>query len=454
MVNLKFTVNEIINKISKKKISLEELINEIYRRIDFFKDNNCWNYIVPYEENLRLVKQLAKKDKNNLPLLGVPFSIKDNIHIKNIPTTASCNNLNFIPNETSSVVDYLISLGAIFIGKNNMDEFATGLVGTRCINHPYNTFDKQYIPGGSSSGSAVCVANGLVAFSLGSDTGGSGRVPASLNNIVGFKPTPGLINSDGMVYANQSFDCIPIFANNCADVEVILNHILKLKKHEIHSKPINLLLNNDISFKNISINIPDDKYLNFFGDQLSEISFNKTVIKLKQSGTKINKIDFSLFLEAGEMVFEGPILAERLSSINSYFPNNEIKVSKVIETIINKASKFSALKLYETLHRIALIKLQINNFINDNEFLVVPTTGTIYKIKEVQNNPINLNKNMGYYTYFANLLELSGLAIPSGMRPDNLPFGICIYGKSGMDLNLLKLGKEWEAINKLEETAL
>ena len=413
MNNLKFTITNIRQGLINNKFTLDDVIKEVYRRIDYYKDNNSWNYIIPLKTNLNIIKKLNIKQIEELPLLGVPFSVKDNIHIKNIPTTASCENLRYIPNKSSSVVEHLISLGAIFIGKNNMDEFATGLVGTRCNKHPYNTFNKDYIPGGSSSGSAVSVANGLVSFSLGSDTGGSGRIPAALNNIVGFKPTPGLINSDGMIYANQSFDCMPIFANNCIDVEIILDYILQLKKDKIFSKEIILIDNNEINLHNLKINIPDDNYLDFFGDQYSKNCFKKTIEKLKSFGVIFNKIDFSLFVEAGKMVFEGPILAERLSSINSYFPDNNLQINKVIETIIKKGSDFSALELYETLHRVSEIKAQIEVFFKHDELLLVPTAGTIYKINEVNNDPINLNKNMGYYTYFANLLDLSAIALPS-----------------------------------------
>jgi allophanate hydrolase len=304
-------------------LSPVDVIEEVYRRIAARGEDFVWTSLVAKEEALNNAEHLLSVDANSLPLYGIPFSVKDNIHVKDLPTTASCPDFSHFPEDSASVVKKLIAAGAILIGKNTMDQFATGLVGVRSPGHPVNSFNPEYIPGGSSSGSGVAVAAGLVSFSLGSDTGGSGRIPAALNNIVGLKPTPGLISTAGMVYANRSFDCVPIFALTCADAKQVLDQAvgvdisdatLRSQQQSDKQSPSNI----PSSLGQLVVAVPDLANREFFGDSLAEQCFNDAIARMESLGAEVVEIDFSHFLEAGKMLFDGPLLAERYSSLESF----------------------------------------------------------------------------------------------------------------------------------------
>ncbi len=421
-----------------------DVVLEVIRRVKKEQDG-IWTLLVDEDKLISRAKYLMHQDVEELPLFGIPFSVKDNIHIRGIPTTASCKSLSFEPLKTADSVQHLLDSGAILIGKNTMDQFATGLVGIRSHIYPVNPFNQEYIPGGSSSGSAVAVATGLVSFSLGSDTGGSGRIPAALNNIVGLKPTPGVISIEGMIYANRSFDCMPIFALLCGDAKTIFDLIYRIDntdsfcgdytEEKINQYPCD--------FSNLKAAIPNSNHLNFFGDDLAKNSFELSVKRLRKLGAEIVEIDFSDFIQAGKKIFEGPILSERYASIKSYI-DDESELDQNVKNIIEKAKNYSAVDLYEETYEISDIRARVRKKFEDFDFIFVPTAPTIYKISEVEKNPITLNTNMGYYTYFVNILNLSALALPSEIRQDGLPFGICMIGKPRTDEMLLQLGEIWQ----------
>lgn len=422
-----------------------DTIREVYRRIRAQGQGNVWECLIPEDEALKAAQKLPKYSAESLPLYGVPFCVKDNIHVKGLPTTASCAAFSHTPDESSPVVEKLIESGAILIGKNTMDQFATGLVGVRRGGHPVNPFNSDYIPGGSSSGSAVAVATHLVSFSLGSDTGGSGRVPAALNNIVGLKPTPGLLNTAGMVYANRSFDCMPVFALTCRDAEKVFRCALATEERDpFMSDEVEPKLVSDFSANSFTIGIPDDDYLTFFGDSNAETQFAEARQRLESLGATTKPFDCRFLKEAGDLIFDGPLLAERLASIGTFLNSHPGDVHNVVKSIVEKAEKYSAVDLYGALHRLQYLKAKVATQMTGFDALMMPTTGTVYKIEDVEKDPVTLNKNMGYYTYFANPLGLSVVAVPVSIKADGLPFGISFVGKARHDMALLKLGKIWQ----------
>ena len=435
---------------SNGEFSVADIVNEVYRRIDERGNDGVWTFLQDYSKVLEKANMLMQMNPKSLPLYGVPFCVKDNIHVEGLPTTASCPSIAFIPKQTAKVVKRLEDAGAILIGKNTMDQFATGLVGVRSPEHPVNPFNSEYIPGGSSSGSAVAVAAGLVSFSLGSDTGGSGRIPAALNNIVGLKPTPRILSTHGMIYANRSFDCLPIFALSCADAKLVFEQALTIdcsdpflgdahSLHDIEQKPISEQV----------VAIPAPEYLEFFDDNQAKKCFENAVSRMKKLGAKLIDIDFSPFIEAGRMLFDGPLLAERLSSIDAYIQSDSNDVNKSVRAIVEKAKQYSAVDLCNEYYRITELQALVKELFSKIDFLMVPTAPTIYPISEVHADPIKLNTNMGYYTYFVNILNLSAIAVPSEIRADGLPFGVCFVGKPQSDFALMSSGQQWQQSNNL-----
>ena len=427
-----------------------DVVNEIFRRMNSRGEDGVWTFVLKQSEVLQRAKDLMDMDASSLPLYGIPFCVKDNIHIEGYPTTASCPSIAFIPETTALVVKRLLDAGAILVGKNTMDQFATGLVGVRSPEHPVNLFNPEYIPGGSSSGSAVAVSAGLVSFALGSDTGGSGRIPAALNNIVGVKPTPGVLSTDGMVYANRSFDCMPIFALSCNDAKAVFEQGLT----EDISDPFlsNFTVLPEAQDKPMSeqvVGIPAPEYLEFFGDTQAQECFEQAVSRMKSLGATLVDVDYSLFLEAGRMLFDGPLLAERLSSIEPFLQDDSNDIHPSVRAIVEKAKQFSAVDLCHEYYRITELQAVARQLFASIDFMMVPTAPTIYPITEVKANPVNLNTQMGYYTYFVNILNLSAVAVPSAIRADGLPFGVCFVGPAKSDYSLMTLGQQWQQSNDL-----
>jgi allophanate hydrolase len=421
-----------------------DLIGEIYCRIRCVPDLGAWTTIVSEDEALGQADALLRRDPLDLPLYGVPFSVKDNIHVAGLPTTAGCPAFSHVPERSATIVSRMQDAGAILIGKNTMDQFATGLVGIRSPVHPVNVFDRNRVPGGSSSGSAVAVAAGLVSIALGSDTGGSGRVPAALSNIVGFKPTPGVISTAGMIYANRSFDCVPTFALTCDDAATVFDVLVG----EDTEDPFLLedpgaqrsLLGVD---GNLTVGIPTREFLEF-DDDMGMACFDAAVSHFLQSGATIVKLDLSPFLEAGEMVFGGPILAERFASVGEFIATHRTEVHPVVAGIIESAGGFTAADLVRTQHRLRHLRAQTDRQMRNVQVLMVPTVSSIPTIAEAERDPVAVNARMGRYTYFGNPLGLCAVAVPAGFRPDGLPFGVCLYARGRADAALLRIAAQFQ----------
>jgi allophanate hydrolase len=416
-------------------------ISEVYRRLRARGDDHVWTYVVPEDAALQEAASLERRDKATLPLYGLPFSVKDNIHVAGLPTTAGCPAFAHVPTETATVVERARAAGAILVGKNTMDQFATGLVGIRSPGHPVNAFNPDYIPGGSSSGSAVAVAVGLVTFALGSDTGGSGRVPAALNNVVGLKPTPGILSAAGLVYANRSIDCVPIFALTCGDARAVFEALVGFDPRDpfMDGEP-----EPERGIGDLRIGTVAPNQLRFFGDDRARACHDAAIARLRDMGASVTTLDFAPFRAAGEMLFNGPFLAERLASVGAFIAANRHAVHPVVAGIIDTAGNYTAVDLAREYYRLRELRTVALAELRKVDVLALPTAGTIHRIAEVEADPVNLNATMGYYTYFANLLGLSAVAVPSAIREDGLPFGMCFYGGPRQDRTVLAVAERFQ----------
>ena len=369
-----------------------------------------------------------------MPLYGIPFAVKDNIDVQGYPTSAGCPAFAYNAERTAPVVARLLNAGALFIGKTNLDQFAAGLAGDRS---PYgacrNVFDAERISGGSSSGSAVAVAAGLVSFALGTDTAGSGRVPAGCNNIVGLKPTPGLLDTEGVVPACQSLDCVSIFALTVSDA---------LKVCEIAAGKA-LPADGSIGEKFVFA-VPRDEYLEFFGDREQANLFIAAVEQLEQMGGRRIEVDFRPLRDVAALLYDGPWLAERLAGLGSFFPSHAAEMHPVTRAIIEGGARYAAVDAFKAMATLRKLRGPCGKVFADADLLVVPTMPTIPTLQEVNADSMGWSRKLGYYTNFVNLLGWAALAIPSGFTPKKLPGGITLIGPAGSDRRLGQLGKVWQ----------
>jgi allophanate hydrolase len=377
---------------------------------------------------------------SSLPLFGVPFAVKDNIDVEGWPTTAGCREFTYTAQADATVVRKLREAGAIPIGKTNLDQFATGLVGTRSpFGIPRSVFDENYISGGSSSGSAVAVAAGLVSFALGTDTAGSGRVPAAFNGIVGLKPTRGLLGMGGVVPACRSLDCVSIFSACVTDAAEILQHTRGIDGRDPFSRmpPKTPAL----PAGKLRIGVPPREQLEFFGDRAAAQLFDEAVERMERFGHACVGIDFTPFRDAAKLLYSGPWVAERLAAIEPFVAGHAGAMHPVTASIITGGSQFSAVDAFRGLYELERLRGLAAGEWTKMDALMLPTTGTIYTVEQVLADPVALNTNLGFYTNFVNLLDLCGIAIPAGKRsPSGLPFGVTLLATAFQDELVCRLG--------------
>ncbi|SMC44125.1 allophanate hydrolase [Polynucleobacter kasalickyi] len=393
------------------------------------------------------LQQLEKSDHHALPLYGVPFVVKDNIDVAGLATTAACPEFAYIAKENAQVVDRLMQAGAILIGKTNLDQFATGLVGTRS---PFgavpNTFDARYISGGSSSGSASMVARGIVPFSLGTDTAGSGRIPAGLNNIVGLKATPGKVPMKGVLPACKTIDVVSIFSLTVADAGTVLSIIEELD--DTNTPP--RFVHQNAWFRNgeglPKLGIPANPLLNQELGYQKAFEHSMTEIKQQFSVTPIN---MTLFDQVAQLLYEGPWVAERFITIEKLYQSNPDAIDPTVKKVIEKALQFDAITTFKKQYELEDLKRQTQAIWREIDVLVVPTTPTCPTLEAVAKDPILRNSELGAYTNFVNLLGLCAIAIPASMSDSGLPFGITLIAPHGYDHALVKLASFLEKDNTL-----
>jgi allophanate hydrolase len=421
----------------------EDVVNQIYDRIATEGLQPIWISLIAREQALARVRQIKGEERAKLPLFGIPFAVKDNFDVAGLPTTAACPDYSYSPTESATVITRLEQAGAILIGKTNMDQFATGLVGTRT---PYgvcsSVFNKDYISGGSSSGSAVAVANGLVSFSLGTDTAGSGRVPAMFNNLIGLKPTRGSLSTFGVVPACRSLDCVSIFAETALDASLVLGIARGFDTRDAYSRIPGAGAGASpwMSTPTFHFGVPIASTLEFYGDTDNPVLYQAAVDALVQLGGIPVEFDPAPFFAAAQLLYKGPWVAERSAAISGFIEKHANAMDPIVAQIISGASNYSAIDTFEAMYQLADLRRQTIQVWDAIDFMLLPTAPRTYTIAEIKSQPIERNSHLGHYTNFVNLLDLAAIALPAGMRPDGLPFGVSLIGQAFTDIPLLVLG--------------
>jgi len=409
-------------------------------------NRHVWISRLSREQMMAYAVALEGVDPKSMPLYGIPFAIKDNIDLAGIPTTAACPEYAYTPKESATVVQRLIDAGAIPVGKTNLDQFATGLVGVRS---PYgacrNAFDAQYISGGSSAGSAVSVALGLASFSLGTDTAGSGRVPAGLNNLIGLKPSVGRIPTTGVIPACRTLDVVSVFALTAADAASVLAVAQGPDGKDAFAREMPPSVAHSETVKKFRFGVPRDEDLAFHGNAEGLPQFRAAVDRLKSMGGEAVEVDLRPFLAVATLLYEGPWVAERYAAIRPFIESHPEALHPVTRAITMKGMNFSAPDTFQALYKLKELEMQTRSVWHDIDVLVTPTAGSPYTVAELEADPIQLNSNLGYYTNFVNLLDLSAIAVPTGFMQNGLPCGVTLVARAGQDLTLLCLAAKLHA---------
>ncbi len=422
-----------------------QLVEELLARMAGEDTHHIWISRLDADTLRAYAGKLEGKDMNSLPLYGIPFAIKDNIDLAGLPTTAACPEFSYTPERSATVVQRLIDAGGIPLGKTNLDQFATGLNGTRS---PYgacrNAFDPAYISGGSSSGSAVAVALGLASFSLGTDTAGSGRVPAAFNHLVGHKPSCGALSTRGVVPACRSLDAVSIFALTAEDAERVLAVAAGFDAGDEYSRP---LAPHGFDFGRATgfrFGVPMQKDLAFFGNAEAERLFGEAVQRMQALGGTPVAVDLAPFLDTARLLYGGPWVAERYLAIRDFFDAQPDKVFPSVREIIAGGRAIGAADTFAHLYGLRALKRTCDAVWGDIDVMLTPTAGTIYRVDEMEADPIHLNSNLGYYTNFMNLLDLAATAVPAGFQSDGLPFGVTLIAPPHQDGPLLHLASRMQ----------
>ena len=391
----------------------------------------------------------ARKDASQLPFYGVPIAVKDNIDVLGLPTTAACPAFAYSPSFDATAVARLRAAGAIPIGKTNLDQFATGLVGVRSpYGIPKNPLRADLLPGGSSSGSAVAVAAGLVPLALGTDTAGSGRVPALLNNIVGLKPSLGMISTAGVVPACRTLDCVSIFSLTVDDAVTALGAMTGPDGADPFSRDRPLGEITELP-ANLRLGIPRSGQLIFFGDKAQEAAYRDALKRFAALGATLVEFDMEPFYETARLLYEGPWVAERYLAIRNVLASSPDAIHPVTRDIIAPGARLTATETFSALYRLQAMRKVAERIMANFDAMVLPTAPTVYTTAQVLADPIVLNSRLGTYTNFVNLLDLCGLALPASFRPDGLPFGITLLAPAGRDALLASIGRVFHADTRL-----
>ncbi|MBF0257168.1 MAG: allophanate hydrolase [Gammaproteobacteria bacterium] len=426
----------------------EQVLAEIDQANAAYPEHNIWIHYLSAAERAPYLERLAHLDPAEHPLWGVPFAIKDNIDLAGVDTTAGCEAFRYRPERSACVVQRLLDAGAIPLGKTNLDQFATGLVGTRS---PWgatrNAFDPEHISGGSSSGSAVAVALGLASFSLGTDTAGSGRVPAAFNNLVGVKPSRGLLSASGMLPACRSLDCMSIFALHCDDAALVLGIAEGQDSADAYSRP-NPYSNSprhygDWQDRLVLGVIPPDQ-LEFFGAADFAQAYQASLDAIRPLVDEIIEIDFQPFAEAAALLYQGPWVAERYLATQPLIDTQAEALLPVTRQIISAGAKPSAAELFRAQYRLQALKQLADNQLARCNCLLTPTAGRHFRIDEIAAEPILHNSQLGHYTNFMNLLDLAAVALPGRFTAEAMPFGLTLAGPAFSDRKLLSIARRIE----------
>ncbi len=433
MINMQ--ISSLLKGYTEGRINVSEVIDYALERMEDQPDE-VWISKLSRAEIDKYIKRIEGGSPETLPLYGIPFVIKDNIDLSGVVTTAGCPDYSYMPEKSAFVVEQLISTGAIPLAKTNLDQFATGLVGTRS---PYgacpNSFNSEYISGGSSSGSAVAVASGCCSFALGTDTAGSGRVPASFNNLIGLKPSKGLLSCSGVVPACKSLDCVSIFALDSNDAAVVLKEASKYDRGDCYARELGDVCTIPEEW---SFGVPRMEQLKFFGDDEYEEAFRNSIDLAKQCGGRMVEIDFQPFIDAANLLYSGPWVNERYVAVGEFIKNHKESVLDTTALIIESGLNITAPEVFEAMYKMQGYKNAADEIMCSIDCLLTPTSGTCYKISEVNENPIEFNTNLGFYTNYMNLFDYAAVAVPTAIT-SRVPFGVTLVSFAGHDRKLLKI---------------
>jgi allophanate hydrolase len=430
-----FDLKSLARAYQSREVSPEDVIAQVLERIAAYPDPAVWISRLPRDAVLAQARAVSRRREagEKLPLFGIPFGIKDTIDLAGYPTTAACPAYSYVPERSATVVERLLQAGAIAVGKTNLDQFGTGLAGDRT---PYgacrNVFDPEYISGGSSSGSGVAVAAGLVSFALGTDTAGSGRVPPAVNNVVGLKPAPGLLSTAGLVPSCASLDCIS-FVNLTADDSAFVYSVAQ------GQDPAPL---EDGCLGTFAA--PAESALDFCGDAERAELFRQSLDRLEQSGARKVTVDYAPFREAGLLLYGGPWVAERLAGLEAFMSAHSDDMHPVTRSIVAGGSQYRAVDVFRAQQRLKSLREVCLRVFDQAEILVVPTIPTLPKLSEVEGDSVLWSRRLGTYTNFANLIGLSALAVPAAFTSRGLPVGITLLGRPGSERRLCEIGMAWQ----------
>ncbi|OZD10341.1 allophanate hydrolase [Rhodococcus sp. 06-235-1A] len=398
-------------------------------------DDGTWITVVERAELLAAAAALeARPDAVLLPLYGIPFGVKDSIDVAGHPTTLACPDYAYTPDSTAAAVQALVDAGAIFVGKTSLDQFATGLNGTRTpYPIPRSVYGNDMISGGSSSGSALAVALGQVPFCVATDTAGSGRVPAALNGIVGYKPSRGLISTVGLVPACKSLDCITLMASTVEDLDVVFDVMCAEDRADGWSRP----RGEKYDGHEITVGLPDLQQLDFFGDAAMFDAHSIARRALPERGLRTTAVDLTPFLEAGLLLYQGPWVAERLVEFDEFLSEKPDSIVPVVREIFLGGRKYSAVDAFRALQSLQELRARVAQLWSSMDVMIVPTIGTTFTVPEVLADPIACNTKLGHYTHFGNLLDLTAVAVPAGLTEDGRPVSLMVIGPALSDDTVL-----------------
>jgi allophanate hydrolase len=446
------TIAEILNAYRSGAATPADIVARSYARIRSHDDPAMFIALRDETAVMAEARALDGGDRT-LPLYGIPVAVKDNIDVAGMPTTAACPAFAYRPEADATAVARLRAAGALLLGKLNLDQFATGLVGTRSpYGTPRNLFDARLIPGGSSSGSGVAVGAGIVPLTLGTDTAGSGRVPAGFNNIVGLKPSVGLVSTFGVIPACRTLDCVTVFTLTVDDAMAALNVMAGFDEADPYSRPRRI--NPAAPPGEMRLGVPRAGQRQFFGDQTSAAAYDAALARLATLGAKILEVDFEPFYETARLLYDGPWVAERYVVAKDLLNASPEAILPVTRQIIAAGRDLRTADAFAAFYRLEELRRIRDRVFVSIDALVVPTAPTTFTIADVLAEPVELNNRLGTYTNFVNLLDLCGLAVPAAIGANGLPFGITLLAPGGDDAKLAALGREFHGVTGLPLGAL
>jgi allophanate hydrolase len=448
------SVAEILDAYRRGAVQPEDIVARSFERIRAHDDPAIFIALREEADVVAEARALVRGGDETLPLYGIPVAVKDNIDVKGLPTTAACPAYSYRPNKDATCVARLRQAGALVLGKTNLDQFATGLVGMRT---PYgigrNLFDQKLIPGGSSAGSALAVGAGLAPLALGTDTAGSGRVPAAFSNIVGLKPSCGLVSTAGVVPACRTLDCVSVLALTVDDAMAMLRVIAGPDPADPFSRPRPVPGVGPMP-DGLKLGVPLPGQRLFFGDRASEAAYDAALARLSGLGAKIVEIDVEPFYATARLLYEGPWVAERYLTARALIASSPASLYPVTRQVILSGAHGTAADAFAAFYQLEELRRVRDRTFHSIDAMVLPTAPTIYAIDEVLADPIGLNSRLGTYTNFVNLLDMCGLAVPASIRPDGIPFGVTLLAPAGDDAALAATGREFHAATGLPLGAL